>query len=128
MTTCIKYGQKNAKTTSERLINLCVIYFKMIITILDILEISLAILLPPAAVLAVKGCGADFCINLGLTILGYIPGIIHAFYVLYLNHQEREREFLDPGRVQVPYNQIPPPYSPSIPVSTGSSTHQGKVV
>lgn len=29
-----------------------------------------------------RGCNADFFINILLTILGYIPGIIHALYVV----------------------------------------------
>lgn len=32
---------------------------------------------PPVGVLIVAGCGADFCINLCLTILGFFPGHIH---------------------------------------------------
>lgn len=33
-------------------------------------------------VLAEKGCGVDLLINIGLTCLGYIPGIIHAIYII----------------------------------------------
>ncbi|KAI4600786.1 plasma membrane proteolipid Pmp3 [Pestalotiopsis sp. 9143b] len=44
----------------------------------DIFKIILAIILPPVGVFLERGCGADFCINVLLTILGYIPGIIHA--------------------------------------------------
>lgn len=50
----------------------------------DIFKIILAIILPPVGVFLERGCGADFCINVLLTILGYIPGIIHALYVLIL--------------------------------------------
>jgi uncharacterized membrane protein YqaE (UPF0057 family) len=39
---------------------------------------------PPVGVLIVAGCGADFCINVCLTLLGYFPGHIHAFYILYV--------------------------------------------
>ncbi|KAI1649071.1 putative plasma membrane proteolipid 3 [Daldinia loculata] len=48
----------------------------------DICKIILAILLPPLGVFLERGCGADFCINVLLTILGYIPGIIHALYII----------------------------------------------
>lgn len=41
----------------------------------------LAVFLPPIAVLLKRGCGADFCINILLTLLGDIPGIIHALWV-----------------------------------------------
>lgn len=40
----------------------------------DICKVIFAIILPPVAVLMERGCGADFCINILLTILGYIPG------------------------------------------------------
>jgi uncharacterized membrane protein YqaE (UPF0057 family) len=47
----------------------------------DIVKIIIAILLPPLGVFLERGCGADLLINILLTILGYIPGIIHALYV-----------------------------------------------
>lgn len=47
----------------------------------DICKIALAIILPPVGVLFERGIGSDFFINILLTILGYIPGIIHALYV-----------------------------------------------
>lgn len=36
------------------------------------------------------GCGADLLINICLTLLGYFPGHIHAFYLLYVQHNHRE--------------------------------------
>lgn len=48
----------------------------------DICKIILAIFLPPVGVFLERGCGADFFINILLTILGYIPGIVHALYVI----------------------------------------------
>jgi len=48
----------------------------------DILKIILAIILPPLGVFLERGCGADFLINILLTCLGYIPGIIHALYII----------------------------------------------
>ena len=44
----------------------------------DSSQIILAIFLPPVGVFLERGCNADFLINILLTILGYIPGIIHA--------------------------------------------------
>jgi len=40
-------------------------------------------------VFLVAGCGADLCINICLTILGYFPGHIHAFYVEYIYFKRR---------------------------------------
>ncbi|KAK1754486.1 hypothetical protein QBC47DRAFT_402904 [Echria macrotheca] len=48
----------------------------------DICKIVFAVLLPPLGVFLEKGCGGDLCINILLTILGYIPGIIHALYII----------------------------------------------
>ncbi|OWZ16955.1 Protein Ric1, partial [Phytophthora megakarya] len=37
---------------------------------------------PPLGVFFQHGCDKDFAINCLLTLLGYIPGIIHAVYIL----------------------------------------------
>lgn len=47
-----------------------------------ILRILLAILLPPLGVLLTVGLGKHFWINLLLTILGYVPGIVHAVWLI----------------------------------------------
>lgn len=49
---------------------------------MDIIRIIIAILLPPLGVFLQVGLGKDFWINVLLTILGYIPGIIHAIYII----------------------------------------------
>lgn len=49
---------------------------------MSILEIILAILLPPLAVGLKKGIGSTFLLNVLLTLIGWLPGVIHAFYVL----------------------------------------------
>ncbi|KAF2163551.1 hypothetical protein M409DRAFT_68460 [Zasmidium cellare ATCC 36951] len=56
-----------------------------------ILLVIIAIFLPPVAVYIVAGCGADLLINIALTILGYFPGHIHAFYVLYVYYNRKEQ-------------------------------------
>ncbi|ORY86944.1 hypothetical protein BCR37DRAFT_343367, partial [Protomyces lactucae-debilis] len=48
----------------------------------DICKIIFAIFIPPIGVFLERGCGADLLINILLTILGYIPGIIHALYII----------------------------------------------
>lgn len=45
------------------------------------LIIILSILLPPLAVFMKYGLSSTFWINLILTIIGWIPGVIHALYV-----------------------------------------------
>jgi uncharacterized membrane protein YqaE (UPF0057 family) len=49
---------------------------------MGVLEILLAIFLPPVAVALRFGLGGKFWLNLLLTILGGLPGMIHALYVL----------------------------------------------
>ena len=49
---------------------------------MDLLRFAVAILLPPLGVFLQVGIGKHFWINILLTILGYIPGIIHAVWVI----------------------------------------------
>ena len=49
---------------------------------MDLFRIIIAILLPPLGVFLQVGIGVQFWINIVLTILGYIPGIIHAIWVI----------------------------------------------
>lgn len=49
---------------------------------MDFIRIIIAIILPPLGVfLQVGFCGA-FWLNILLTLLGYIPGIVHAVYII----------------------------------------------
>lgn len=47
-----------------------------------ILLIIVAILLPPLAVFLKKGAGKDLIINILLCLLLYIPGLIHAIWLI----------------------------------------------
>jgi uncharacterized membrane protein YqaE (UPF0057 family) len=49
---------------------------------MDVLRILIAILLPPLGVFLQVGLGLQFWINILLTLLGYVPGIIHAVYII----------------------------------------------
>ena len=51
-------------------------------TTADALRILLAIILPPLGVFFEVGLGLHFWLNILLTILGYIPGIIHAVWII----------------------------------------------
>ncbi|KAG6330614.1 hypothetical protein ID866_8474 [Astraeus odoratus] len=57
----------------------------------DIVLILVAIIFPPAAAAFVTGCSCDLIINLLLTILGYFPGTIHAFWLIYKKMEAEER-------------------------------------
>ncbi|KAJ7151036.1 hypothetical protein C8R46DRAFT_962872 [Mycena filopes] len=57
----------------------------------DVLLIFVAILFPPAAAAFITGCSCDLLINILLTVLGYIPGHIHAFWLIYKKMKAEER-------------------------------------
>ncbi|KAJ7599300.1 hypothetical protein C8J56DRAFT_916371 [Mycena floridula] len=57
----------------------------------DVVLILVAILFPPAAAAFVAGCSCDLLINICLTLLGYIPGHIHAFWLIYKKMQAEEK-------------------------------------
>ncbi|CAO1613862.1 unnamed protein product [Jaminaea pallidilutea] len=48
----------------------------------DILLYFLAIFIPPIPVAIKRGCHADTWINIALTLLAWLPGVIHAFWII----------------------------------------------
>ena len=52
---------------------------------MELIKILLAVILPPVGVFLQVGIGKHFWLNILLTILGYIPGIIHAIWVIAKN-------------------------------------------
>jgi uncharacterized membrane protein YqaE (UPF0057 family) len=48
----------------------------------DIFRLVFAIFLPPLGVFLQVGLGKHFWINIILTLMGYLPGIIHAVWVI----------------------------------------------
>ena len=57
---------------------------------MNIIRVILAILLPPVGVFLTVGFGLHFWINILLTIFGYIPGIVHAVWIISSRSKERE--------------------------------------
>ena len=49
---------------------------------MDVLRILLAIVLPPLGVFMQVGIGLHFWLNILLTLLGYIPGIVRAVWII----------------------------------------------
>ncbi len=49
----------------------------------DIIKVILAVILPPLGVFFEVGFGKHFWLNVLLTLLGWVPGIIHALYVIF---------------------------------------------
>ncbi len=50
----------------------------------ELITLIATVLLPPLGVAMKKGIGSDFWINLILTIIFFVPGLIHGIYVNYL--------------------------------------------
>jgi uncharacterized membrane protein YqaE (UPF0057 family) len=50
--------------------------------VMDVIRILLSILLPPLGVFLQVGLGLHFWLNILLTLLGYIPGIVHAIWII----------------------------------------------
>jgi len=48
----------------------------------NLVRILLAIFLPPIAVLVTEGIGLQFLLNILLTILGIVPGMVHALWII----------------------------------------------
>jgi uncharacterized membrane protein YqaE (UPF0057 family) len=49
---------------------------------MDVIRVIVAIILPPLGVFLQVGLGGQFWINILLTLFGYIPGIVHAVYII----------------------------------------------
>lgn len=56
---------------------------------MTLVQVLLAIFLPPVAVFLEVGLGLHFWINIVLTLLGGLPGMVHAFWLLLKNKKER---------------------------------------
>lgn len=56
----------------------------------DIALFIVSFFFPPAAVAIKTGCSVDLLINICLCVLGAVPGIIHAFYIVHKYNENQE--------------------------------------
>lgn len=49
---------------------------------MDLIRIVIAIILPPLGVFFKVGLGGHFWLNILLTLMGYIPGLVHAIWII----------------------------------------------
>ena len=49
---------------------------------MDLVRILLSILLPPLGVFLQVGIGLHFWLNIVLTLFGYVPGLVHAIWII----------------------------------------------
>ncbi|KAJ7484666.1 hypothetical protein FB451DRAFT_1233097 [Mycena latifolia] len=76
----------------------------------DFLLILVALLCPPIATFLISGCGCDLLISILLSILGYLPGHIHAFWLIYRKVDAEER-YGEGGFIYVGYGHFEQNYS-----------------
>jgi uncharacterized membrane protein YqaE (UPF0057 family) len=53
------------------------------------MQVIFATVLPPLSVFYAVGLRSQFWLNLVFTLLGYVPGMVHAFHVLLSSDTER---------------------------------------
>ena len=49
---------------------------------MDLIRIILSLFLPPLGVFLEVGLGKHFWLNILLTLLGWLPGVVHAIWVI----------------------------------------------
>lgn len=49
---------------------------------MDLIRIILSVIIPPVGVFLQVGLGGAFWLNILLTLLGYIPGLVHAIWII----------------------------------------------
>ena len=52
---------------------------------MNLIRIIFSVFIPPLGVFLTVGLGKHFWLNILLTLLGYIPGIVHAVYTIAKN-------------------------------------------
>ena len=57
-----------------------------------LIALIFALFFPPLSVLIMRGCSCDLLLNIVLTVVGVIPGIIHAFWVVLKTDKEEGQE------------------------------------
>ncbi len=56
---------------------------------MGILRIILLVIIPPVGVFLKVGLGLQFWINIVLTLLGYVPGLIHGIWIVSRSESAR---------------------------------------
>ncbi|KAL2040733.1 hypothetical protein N7G274_006712 [Stereocaulon virgatum] len=87
-----------------------------------IVVVVITIFIPPLGVFLIAGCGADLLINICLTLLGFLPGHLHAFYLEYVYYDRQDKARAGGITAQ---NRAPGVYSQNI--QTGGHTDYGTV-
>lgn len=73
----------------------------------DWFAVVLAIIFPPLPVFMKRGFSADLLINVLLSVLGFIPGLLHAFYIISVYPFEEGNAYPIADRITYPGLQPP---------------------
>ncbi|KAK9459985.1 uncharacterized protein V1516DRAFT_678572 [Lipomyces oligophaga] len=76
-------------------------------SISSLIVILASLFIPPLGILFISGCSVDFVVNIALTMLGYLPGLLHALYLEYVYYSRRE----DADNGVINYDRAPGVYS-----------------
>ena len=49
---------------------------------MDCLRVVLSVIIPPLGVFFKVGFGLHFWLNILLTLIGYVPGLVHAIWII----------------------------------------------
>lgn len=75
-----------------------------------------SVIIPPLGVFMKKGCECEFWVSVGLTILGYIPGVVYSLYVV-TDSIKHDPPFFPEEYTGPPPNPQPPQYPQPAPPS-----------
>jgi len=50
--------------------------------LMDCLRVVLSLIIPPVGVFLQVGFGFHFWLNILLTLIGYVPGLVHAIWII----------------------------------------------
>lgn len=56
---------------------------------MKLIQLILGVLLPPVGVFLAYGFSTTLLINIGLTLLGWVPGIIHAVWAISKQQEQQ---------------------------------------
>jgi len=57
----------------------------------DLIRIVVSIIIPPLGVFLRVGVGLAFWVNIVLTLLGYVPGLVHAIWIVATYDRDKRR-------------------------------------
>lgn len=88
----------------------------------DVVLYILALFLPPVSVFLKRGFHGDFWINILLTIIGWIPGVLHAWYIITKYERPALRAVEPKPVIGATAPRAAPPVATAPPAATNGTT------